>query len=213
MTVLTIVVILGGNDMPRALTEQEKCSHCSRLLSNGKAVVLSQGIRKVSVDEIAKAAGIAKGSFYQHFESKEKYLYALIEFIHREVYAKAEQMIISGFSDGKDPRANARVFLEALFYMPEMAFFIKNERDIDELFFCIMPDNEMRLFKQMEVKIFEKLLKLAGADAGKVKPGVVNNYFLTLYLMMGCDLMTVDDLPETVDLITDSLIFYIFGGS
>ncbi|MCL2721778.1 MAG: TetR/AcrR family transcriptional regulator, partial [Treponema sp.] len=70
--------------MPRALTEQEKCRLCNRLLEKGKAIVLAQGIKKVSVDDIAKAAGMAKGSFYQHFESKEVFLYELINDIHKQ---------------------------------------------------------------------------------------------------------------------------------
>ena len=49
--------------MPRALTEQEKCRQCEKLLVKGREVVLKQGIKKVSVDEITKAAGMAKGLF------------------------------------------------------------------------------------------------------------------------------------------------------
>ena len=82
--------------MPRPLTEQEKCAQCQRLLEKGKEAVISHGIRKVSVDDITKAAGMAKGSFYQHFESKEKYLYALLEKLHRETFTKAKQIIFEG---------------------------------------------------------------------------------------------------------------------
>ena len=199
--------------MPRALTEQEKCRICDRLLDKGKEIVMSQGIKKVSVDDIAKAAGMAKGSFYQHFDSKEKFLYALIEKIHKQVFTQAEQMIKDSFSNGANLHESARVFLKNLFYMPEMAFFTKNERDIEEVFFGFMGDEEIRTFKQMEVELFEKMLKLAGADTTRVKPGVVHNYIHTMYLMMSSDLMTADDLPETVGLITDSLISYIFGGT
>ena len=198
--------------MPRTLTEQEKCRICDRLLEKGKEIVMSQGIKRASVDDIAKAVGMAKGSFYLHFESKEKFLYALVEKIHRQVFTQAEQMIKDSFSNGANLRESARTFLKNLFYMPEMAFFTKNERDIEEVFFGFMGDEEIRTFKQMEVELFEKMLKLAGADTARVKPGVVHNYIHTLYLMMSSDLMTADDLPETVELITDSLISYIFGG-
>ena len=198
--------------MPRALTEQEKCRICDRLLEKGKEIVMSQGIKKVSVDDIAKAAGMAKGSFYQHFESKEKFLYALIEKIHRQVFVKAEQMIKDSFSNGINLHESTRAFLKNLFYMPEMAFFVKYERDINEIFFSLIQDDEWCTFKQMEVAMFEKMLKLAGADTARVKAGVVHNFIHALYLTMSCDLMTEDNLPETQELIIDTLISYMFGG-
>lgn len=198
--------------MPRALTEREKCAQCQKLLEKGKGIVLSRGIKNVSIDDIAKAAQIAKGTFYQHFDSKEKYLCALIEKIHNELFSQAEQIIFSGIPGGDSLRANARGFLQKLFYMPEMAFFIQNERDIAALLETV-PNQELQSFKHMEASLFEGILRLGGIDTAKVKPGIVHNYVHTLFLMMGSDLMAEGDLPETVDLITDSLISYIFDGA
>lgn len=42
-----------------------------RLYDNAKRLFLEYGVDNVSVDSIAKAAGVAKGSFYVHFESKD----------------------------------------------------------------------------------------------------------------------------------------------
>ena len=192
--------------MPRALTEQEKCRLCNRLLEKGKAIVLTQGIKKVSVDDIAKAAGMAKGSFYQHFESKEVFLYELINDIHKQIFTQAEQMLQAG----DDLRANTRRFLMNLFHMPQMVFFTKNYNEINELFES-MPEKEATSTKEMEKELFEKLMIKAGIDTQKVKPGVVHNYLHALYLVMGSDLMIEDDLSETFELIMDNLISYIFG--
>jgi AcrR family transcriptional regulator len=52
--------------MPRALTEKEKSAQYRKLLDKGKKEVISHGIKKVSVDDIAKVAGIAKGTFYKY---------------------------------------------------------------------------------------------------------------------------------------------------
>ena len=192
--------------MPRALTEQEKCRLCNRLLEKGKAIVLAQGIKKVSVDDIAKAAGMAKGSFYQHFESKEVFLYELINDIHKQIFTQAEQMLQAG----DDLRANTRRFLMNLFHMPQMVFFTKNYNEINELFES-MPEKEALSAKEMEKELFEKLMIKAGIDTQKIKPGVVHNYLHALYLVMGSELMIEDDLSETFELIMDNLISYIFG--
>ena len=196
--------------MPRALTEKEKCVQCQKLLEKGKAAVISYGIRKVSVEDIAKAANMAKGTFYQHFESKEKYLYALIEKIHQDAFTQAERVIFSGTSGEDAVRTNAGSYLKSLFTMPEIAFLIQNEQDITTLFETF-PNQELQSFKQMEAGLFGGLLKLAGIDTEKVKPGIVHNYVHALFMMMSSDLMTESDLPETVDLLVDSLITYVFG--
>ena len=202
-----MVTIKRGVNMPRALTEQEKCVQCQRLLEKGKSVVLAQGIKKISVDEITKAADMAKGTFYQHFETKEQFLFKLVEYIHGQIFTQVEQMILSE----PDLKKNARTFFTNLFCMPEMAFFTQNEQAINEIFWVIMPKGELQSFKQMEEALFEKMLVLAGADTKKVKPGVIHNYVHTLYLLMGSDLMIKEDLPGTFECIIGSLISYIYG--
>ena len=60
--------------------------------------------------------------------------------------------------------------------------------------------------------MFERLLKLAGIDTEKIKPGIVHNYIHAMYLTMGSDLMVKDTLSETCEQMMNSLIDYIFGG-
>jgi AcrR family transcriptional regulator len=194
--------------MPRALTEQEKCKQCQKLLDKGKPLVLTHGLRKISVDDVIKAADMAKGTFYQHFQSKEEYLYALIMELHKNIFTQVEKILV----ETNDIRANARGFFAQLFRIPEMAFFMQNEHDTTWLLESV-PNAEIQSFKQLEVGLFEKMLCLAGVDTTKIKPGIVHNYIHALFLINGSDLMMKETLEETVDLITDSLIFYIFGGA
>ena len=48
------------------------------LLQIAYRLFLSQGYENTSVDEIIEAAGIAKGTFYYYFQSKEQMLEAVI---------------------------------------------------------------------------------------------------------------------------------------
>lgn len=191
---------------PRALTEQEKCRQCEKLLEKGMAVVLSHGIKKVSVDDITKAAGMAKGSFYQHFESKEKYMLALIQEIHEKMYERVSGMI----AVGRDIKTDIRGFLMNLYRMPEMIFFTQNHDEVMELFDSV-PESGLQSAKQMEEDMYRKLLTLAGIDTGRVKPGVVHN-FLHMPCLLESSCIIEDDVPETIDLMMDCLASYIFGG-
>jgi AcrR family transcriptional regulator len=191
---------------PRALTEQEKCRQCEKLLEKGMAVVLSLGVKKVSVDDIVKAAGMAKGSFYQHFESKEKYMYALVHEIHEKMYERVSQMLVNN----SELKANIKGFLMNLWSMPEMLFFTQNHDEIIDIFNS-MPDCRLTSAKQMEEDMYRKLLTIAGIDTENVKPGVVHN-LLHMPCLLESSCMIEDDVPETVELIMDCLVSYIFGG-
>jgi AcrR family transcriptional regulator len=57
--------------MPRAFTTEEKAKIRASLISAGRTCFLKYGIRKTTIDDLVTHVGIAKGSFYQFFRSKE----------------------------------------------------------------------------------------------------------------------------------------------
>jgi len=195
-----------GECMPRALTEHEKCRQCNKLLEKGRAIVMSQGVKKVSVDDITKAAGVAKGTFYQHFESKEEFLYRLVWEIHEQMFIVVEQMILTQ----SDLKSNLREFLMSLWAMPEMVFFTQNYDDVIDIIDSV-PDGELQLPQHMEEEMYRKLLTIAGIDADVVNPGVVHN-FLHLRCMLDAGFMIEGAMPETIELLMDSLASYILKG-
>lgn len=56
--------------MPR-FSEREKERIYEKLRKEGEKLFVQHGLRKVTVDELSQAAGIAKGTFYHFYESKE----------------------------------------------------------------------------------------------------------------------------------------------
>jgi len=202
--------------MPRALSEQEKCRLCQRLLEKGKDLLFLHGVKKISVDDIVKAAGMAKGSFYHHFESKEKYLCQLIMELRARIFNDTRDFLLKDQSQTEDSmnKERTRDFLMYLFHLPQMKFFINNCNDINELFLAAessldTANNDHRAC-YIDAGLFSELMELSGVNTKKIKSGVVHNYIHALYLMTECDLMIEDDLPQTFDLIMDSLIQYIF---
>lgn len=66
--------------MPR-LREKQKLEVRKSLLDHGLDLIRRQGLVPTTVEEITRAAGVAKGTFFNHFPSKESLLY---DFIQRE---------------------------------------------------------------------------------------------------------------------------------
>jgi AcrR family transcriptional regulator len=48
-----------------------------RLLAEGAALLDSTGFRELNVEDVSKSAGMAKGTFYIHFQSKDEFLIEL----------------------------------------------------------------------------------------------------------------------------------------
>jgi AcrR family transcriptional regulator len=63
----------------KAFSEQERERIRQRLLVRGRESFSRQGLRKTSVADLTKAAGIALGSFYLFFQSKEDLFFAVLE--------------------------------------------------------------------------------------------------------------------------------------
>ena len=55
--------------MPR-FTEKEKAFISDKLLAEGEKLFSLHGLKKVTVDDLAVAANISKGSFYAFYPSK-----------------------------------------------------------------------------------------------------------------------------------------------
>ena len=53
--------------MPKAFTEQERTRIRARLIAAGKKALNRGSMRHLVIDELAREAGISKGSFYSFF--------------------------------------------------------------------------------------------------------------------------------------------------
>ncbi|MGE7826876.1 TetR/AcrR family transcriptional regulator [Paenibacillus sp. NPDC093718] len=64
--------------MPKKFSDEEREWIRQKLLSEARHHFEMAGLRKTSVEDLTKAAGIAQGSFYMFFGSKEELYYELI---------------------------------------------------------------------------------------------------------------------------------------
>ncbi|MBN1524259.1 MAG: TetR/AcrR family transcriptional regulator [Spirochaetales bacterium] len=102
--------------MPKAFSDHEMKLINDKIKQAAKEQFSRFGVKKTNIEEITRAAGIAKGSFYKFYESKEILFFELLE--------EEEQAMRSSFDpltlfDGKtDPVTAFKKFL--LFFMNYM---------------------------------------------------------------------------------------------
>src|SRR5256885_7463499 len=64
---------------PRTLKEKQRQERKALILQAAEEVLMEKGYHETSIDEIAARVGIAKGTVYLHFPSKEDLVIAIFE--------------------------------------------------------------------------------------------------------------------------------------
>ena len=107
--------------MARISTEQRKHIH-ETLLTQSKELFIQYGFSKTSIDDIVNACGIAKGSFYSYYPSKEELFYAVLR---REEEIK-NKIIAEVMSESLPPKELLIRFFDISFKAIEENAFLQN---------------------------------------------------------------------------------------
>ena len=102
--------LLAGENLPAAPLQQRSLDKRARLKTAGLALFGEKGYENTSIDEIARRAKLAVGSFYQHFRSKRQLLLALMD----ELLEKLSQLNLQPQA-ASDVRAGLRGLLSRAF--------------------------------------------------------------------------------------------------
>ena len=142
--------MLGGYHL--AFTEQKNEMIRKDLLDEALCSAVTIGMRKTSVEQLTEAAGIAKGSFYKFFPSKELLFFAVLENIHTETYAVAEKALQDNAELPPTERA-AKIILAACKYLSDTKAMTFIENDAEYLLRRIPEDIKNAHYHDDEIHI------------------------------------------------------------
>ncbi len=198
---------------PKSLSTQEKMIQREKLFEKGRELLSAYGVRKTSVEDITRAASMAKGTFYQHFDSKEAFFFELIVQYHSQWFHEAELFFTAPGDQPLEERV--RSFIRMCFRSPEYLSIFKYHEEIEELILGMQAVSKARVddLMVMEHSTYERLLNLFHIDTQKAKPGVIHNYLHAMYFGIANNgLMEADCMDEMFEVLLNGLIVYIFGG-
>ena len=117
--------------MPKGFTEHEKELIRKRLLQQGYQQFSTYGLKRTSIEDLAKAAKISKGAFYLFYESKEALFMDVVE----EAEMRVRQEILAVIDlPGPSPRAHLFAVLKKAFTLfeaiPILQFFTGSDYDL-----------------------------------------------------------------------------------
>ena len=115
-----------------AFTEDQNETIRRDLIREARRCGVTIGMKKTSVEQLTRAVGIAKGSFYKFFPSKELLFFAVLEDIHTACFAAAQASLRETSALSHADRA-AKAILAACRWLPETQALVFVENDAEFL--------------------------------------------------------------------------------
>ena len=140
-----------------AFTEYETEQLRKALLKETRRCAVTLGMKKTSVDQLTKAVGIAKGSFYKFYESKEMLFFAVLENIHSELYDVADR-VLSETDNLSPPERAAKAILAVCQRLSDTGDMVFIEND-EKLLLQRLPDDVKNLHYHDDETHIRLLLK------------------------------------------------------
>ena len=140
-----------------AFTEYETEQLRKALLKETRRCAATLGMKKTSVDQLTKAVGIAKGSFYKFYESKEMLFFAVLENIHSELYDVADH-VLSETDNLSPPECAAKAVLAVCQRLSDTGDMVFIENDA-KLLLQRLPDDVKNLHYHDDETHIRLLLK------------------------------------------------------
>lgn len=170
--------------MAKKFTEQEKRFIRKKLLTEGKSIFEVQGLQKTSIGELTKKAGIAQGTFYQFFSSKEELYFDIIE--------QEEQAIQTELVDGisKNPKLTKSSFAnflqQALHAMEKSPILCQlHDESLMAILIRKIPQEKLEMNSQRDAAFLTPLIEQWQAEGQlrQLPPAVIVSMIRSLILL------------------------------
>lgn len=191
--------------MPANFTEEQRRDIRNRLIQKGYEFSRLYGIKKMKIEDLAKSCGIAKGTFYHFFASKEAFVKELIDELNRQDMASLMQLL-----NGREkvPLEEMIVWYRNLFTFEHnfMLFqrvedfvWMKKHLSVDYMFH---PETDKEKAWQ--------ILSIVDGIRNDIDIGVIINFIKTIYAMTeNRDTFCQESLETNIDLIFETIYRYV----
>ncbi|GKU76366.1 TetR/AcrR family transcriptional regulator [Paenibacillus sp. L3-i20] len=170
--------------MAKKFSEEERSWVGQKLLTEGRRLFESYGLKKTSVEELTQAVGIAQGSFYLFYSSKEELFYALMQEDEKRIRAEMQNSFAKGEMITKE---GIKRFLIKSFQMLEQSPLLQGmivKRELEQLMRKLPKELLARNFSEDQDAMMPiiSLWQSAGIMKG-VAPELLVSLFRSLILL------------------------------
>ncbi len=132
--------------MPKYITDKEKEMIKDSLVQSGIQLIRDKGLRRVTVDDLTQAAGIAKGTFYSYYSTKEELLFEIVMNSESKIL---NTMLNVGFTDETFREVAVRALFEIYLAHDSIVLYIQ-PGDLEYLMRKLPDKVELKANKAMD---------------------------------------------------------------
>ncbi len=193
--------------MPKGFTGEEKERIREKLLEAARKYLEKYGIRRTNVEDITRETGIAKGSFYLFYDSKEELFFDVFERLEKDLRGKLfAEISQSGLSPREKIRRLIRFTFDVMTDNPYLKIVI--DRAEIEAFVRKLPPEKIDAHIMNDTGAFLELVR-HWQDEGIMKPydsetvaGLLRSLF---FMNMYRDEIGAEVFPKITELLADLL--------
>lgn len=197
--------------MPKGFNEKEKVYIRQKLLEVGKELFGRYGLKKTSIDEAVKRAGISKGAFYLFYSSKELYFMEVLESLEKEV---KEGMLVTLRNSSLSPVERFKAYMrQSLEYMEKNPIMTKMSQQDLEVLMVNLPPEKLKEHMDSDLGyIVDFLSEVNGPDAlpGKINSEALQGFFkFMFYIFLHKGEMARSEYEAGMELYIDMAASYL----
>ncbi|MBU0711909.1 TetR/AcrR family transcriptional regulator [bacterium] len=167
--------------MVKSFDENERDLIRRKLLEKGRQLFEIYGLKKTTVDEITQTVGVAKGSFYNFFQSKEELFFEIFEEEEHFREQMLADLMVSGLDAGEALR---QVLKQSLELVANSKIFAKMyEPGVYEQLLRKLPPEKMSQHQENDLKAGIEFVRhfQDNSNLRKVKPEVMIAFFRAIF--------------------------------
>jgi AcrR family transcriptional regulator len=193
--------------VPTAFTDEELEHIRSALIQAGIRLSKELGLQKMSVEKLTAAVGIAKGSFYMFFGSKEDFILEVAEYTG----AQTQKMLLSRLNGRR--KMSAHEFMEFFSEYLHSDFDLMNGLTVEDFFWLKKHIKKQVLFDPDEqIKTAELWLSLINDVRPGVDAGTFVNLIKSIYaIRVHSDTMVKASMESSVQVLLRTIEVYVSG--
>jgi acrR potential operon repressor homolog len=193
--------------VPTAFTDEELEHIRSALIQAGIRLSKGLGLQKMSVEKLTAAVGIAKGSFYMFFGSKEDFILEVAEYTG----AQTQKMLLSRLNGRR--KMSAHEFMEFFSEYLHSDFDLMNGLTVEDFFWLKKHIKKQVLFDPDEqIKTAELWLSLINDVRPGVDAGTFVNLIKSIYAIREHgDTMVKASMESSVQVLLRMIEVYVSG--
>ena len=193
--------------MPVAFTTEQQESIREELFRAGIRLSRSEGMQRMTVSKLATAAGIAKGSFYHFFDSKEAFILALIGYTGEKL-----QHLFEKHLNGRD-QMTAHEFTGFLREDMHSEYDLLNGLTMEDMMWIKTHMSETELFDpDRTVFAMQQFLDCISDTQKNIDAGTIVNLIKGMYMIRESrDTMIGPSLDNSIEVMLRMVEIYISG--